>query len=246
MGYINTGYERARSLRIIKNLGGEIVDGYPKIYSILAAFDAYAELTATELAQLPLLDYQERLAAFILYVEDIEEIEITDEGARQENTTSCPVVIEYIIDDDFTNDAPFGYEEYGADPEERGTIEKVEVTGSAAKITCLVDNNGTFYQFYKDFTQTEGKRLRVEVGLSGDLSPYYSSYLRVQNGQILLGINIESNTTNEQFDDRLFELDYIIEANQYTFVRKFFIFCTIPDETPPKAFFIQYLKVSIV
>jgi hypothetical protein len=100
MAYVNTGYERARTLRIFKSLGGELLTDYPKSYSILDAFGAYAELTAIQLAQLPLLDYQERLADFILYVEGLEDVVITDETARQLNTTSCPIIdVEVYFDE---------------------------------------------------------------------------------------------------------------------------------------------------
>ena len=99
--YVNTGMERCRTLIIDKQVGGVSVSGYPKDYDIRAAFTAnsnsYPILTDTEFAQLTLLDYDQRLADFKIYVETAESIAsvdaITEIGyeAYRENTTSCPI-----------------------------------------------------------------------------------------------------------------------------------------------------------
>jgi hypothetical protein len=101
MAWINTGMERCKTLRIDKQVGGVSLSGYPKDYSILAAFsqngNSYGVITETEFMQLSEADYTNRLADFKDYVEAAESVanvdSITESGyeAYRENTTSCPV-----------------------------------------------------------------------------------------------------------------------------------------------------------
>lgn len=99
--YVNTGYQRAATVTIDKKVNSTSISGYPKGYSLLAAFTAngnsYAVITATELAQMGTADYEARLADFKAYVESAESIADLDAitsapaPAYQLNTTACPV-----------------------------------------------------------------------------------------------------------------------------------------------------------
>lgn len=101
MAWYNTGIERCQILTINKTLSGISLSGYPKNYSILAAFTAnsnsYGVITATEFQQLSETNYLNRLSDFKSYVsasEDNIDIDaVTEEGyeAYRENTIACPI-----------------------------------------------------------------------------------------------------------------------------------------------------------
>lgn len=101
MAYVNTGIERCKTFRLDRQIEGVSLSGYPKDYDILSAFTAggnsYNVVSAVEFQQLPLLDYQQRLADFKIYIETAEGIasvnSITEAGyeAYRTNTTACPI-----------------------------------------------------------------------------------------------------------------------------------------------------------
>lgn len=101
MSYVNTGFERCKTLTIDKTVGGVSLAGYPKEFNLLAAFTqgefSYDVLTEQEFQRLEVGTYEARLAAFKQYVQAAEGIysvdDITEEGyeAVRENTTACPI-----------------------------------------------------------------------------------------------------------------------------------------------------------
>lgn len=91
MGVVNTGMQRAVALTVDKTIGGVSVNGYPKVYK-MAAFGVLPEKSETELAQMPVEEYMDRLAAFQEYVQGIETgITVDGDGAYTRNLTSCPI-----------------------------------------------------------------------------------------------------------------------------------------------------------
>jgi len=101
MAYVNTGYERCKTLNIEKSVDGVTLSGYPKQYSILAAFSingfSFGVLTEQEFQELSSGDYGIRLNQFKQYVSSAEDgVDIdanTEVGyeARRENLTACPI-----------------------------------------------------------------------------------------------------------------------------------------------------------
>ena len=101
MAYVNTGYERAKTLTVDKQVSSVSLSGYPKAYSILDEFTVapitYPTLTEAAFQQLSLKNYTTRLTAFKTYIESEEGISdldaITDSGtpSSQKNTTACPI-----------------------------------------------------------------------------------------------------------------------------------------------------------
>ena len=72
MAYVNTGNQRASSLTVIKYNNGSSI-GTPQTFSMLQQFqnsgeNPYPVLTPDELRRLPSLDYQDRAAAFVVWV----------------------------------------------------------------------------------------------------------------------------------------------------------------------------------
>jgi hypothetical protein len=101
--YTQTGEGRKTLLQINKtDADGNLVAGFPKNYSILAAFTdpvttiPYALLTTTEYARLTSTAFNARLAAFINYVKTdntgIEaDIPSVSSGCYQSESPSCVV-----------------------------------------------------------------------------------------------------------------------------------------------------------
>ncbi len=93
--------QRGVTLEITKEVSNQTLPGYPKSYSVLVAFSvngrSYGVLTETQLQQLSVTDYTNRLSDFKDYVEAAEGIvsvdAVTESGyeAYRENTTSCPI-----------------------------------------------------------------------------------------------------------------------------------------------------------
>lgn len=101
MAYVNTGYERAKTLTVDKQVSSVSLSGYPKTYNILLEFTVapttYPLLTSDAFAQLSTEDYATRLAAFKVYVQneegiaDLDAITDSEKPAYRENTTACPI-----------------------------------------------------------------------------------------------------------------------------------------------------------
>lgn len=88
----NNGYQRAVSLLVDKKVGGVSMDGYPKRYSVLETFGNYISITAYELAEMSLPDYNKRMAAFKQHIESIETgITVDISTCRRVNTGACPI-----------------------------------------------------------------------------------------------------------------------------------------------------------
>ncbi len=72
-----TGKRRSLTVKITKTLAGELVAGYPRTYYGLQHFiysgTEYPLINTTKLATMPIAQYEERLAAFIGYVQTQEE-----------------------------------------------------------------------------------------------------------------------------------------------------------------------------
>ncbi len=89
---INTGMQRAVEFVVTKKVNNVIVDGYPRTYLLKQAFGNYQETTESELARMPIEDYQARLVAFKAYVESIDMGAMVDKAsAYSKNTGLCPL-----------------------------------------------------------------------------------------------------------------------------------------------------------
>jgi len=90
--YINTGYQRARVLRL-HYLQDNIEISFDDV-SLLPSFTwdslTYPALENNEIDRLALADYQARVTAFIALQESLKGITITD-NSRIVNTTDCPI-----------------------------------------------------------------------------------------------------------------------------------------------------------
>lgn len=92
MGIIYTGMQRATELMIDKTIAGSSLEGYPRTYRLGDSFGNHIAMTNVQLAEMPIVDYQSRLAAFKTYVESIENGVIIElEDAYRENLTECPI-----------------------------------------------------------------------------------------------------------------------------------------------------------
>jgi hypothetical protein len=103
--YSNTGYQRAKTLNIEKRVGGVMAVGYPKSFSILNPFTvsgvSYGLLredsTYKEFSRLSLAQYNARLAAFKLYVEqaeiglNVDAVTVSGHEAYTLNLDNCPL-----------------------------------------------------------------------------------------------------------------------------------------------------------
>jgi len=98
-----TGMERSLTVIIEKKIAGVIQPGYPVTYSGRNAFtvdgfvDAFPAIDIPTMASMPVLDYNERLEAFKLWVERKElglnfAVHVIDGfEAYKENLTSCSI-----------------------------------------------------------------------------------------------------------------------------------------------------------
>lgn len=92
MALINTGKQRAAELTVNKTVGGQSIEGYPRIYRIIDAFSNYSNITLNELATMAIAEYQQRLSDFKRYVENIEVgVIVSISDAYRENLGSCPI-----------------------------------------------------------------------------------------------------------------------------------------------------------
>lgn len=92
MAIINTGMQRGTELTVTKKIGGDVVNGYPRVYKVTDAFGNYAAVTVEELAKLAVEEYMTRLAAFKAYVEGVENgVTVNTDEAYRENLVSCPL-----------------------------------------------------------------------------------------------------------------------------------------------------------
>ena len=95
MSYILTGYERTLSVEITKLLNNEIQHGYPKYYDgksdpdFFIAYPQYNNITNEELAQLTLIDFNNRLSDFKTWIESIEIGFIFDTTEARRESDLC-------------------------------------------------------------------------------------------------------------------------------------------------------------
>lgn len=95
MSYILTGYERTLSVEITKLLNNEIQPGYPKYYDgksdpdFFIAYPQYNNITNEELAQLTLIDFNNRLSDFKTWIESIEIGFIFDTTEARRESDLC-------------------------------------------------------------------------------------------------------------------------------------------------------------
>lgn len=98
MAYVNTGYQRSLTLVVKKYVNGS--ESSRAVYNGKLAFTidqkSFGAISNMDLAQMDQSDYEDRLNAFIEYVErqvpGLVVADVTEEGseARRYNTTSCP------------------------------------------------------------------------------------------------------------------------------------------------------------
>ncbi len=92
-----SGYKRATELIVLKEVDGTPVSGYPKAYNVLLSFGSYPAITSTELAQLSLTDYNNRMNAYEDYIEETEagsnfsDDLVAGYERRKYDPTSCPI-----------------------------------------------------------------------------------------------------------------------------------------------------------
>jgi len=95
----NTGKQRSLTVTINKTIAGVVQEGYPRVYQGRNAFDTYALITSLQMAQMPVSDYEIRLAAFENYVQGLEvglnftTDTVSGSEAYRDNITSCPIGI---------------------------------------------------------------------------------------------------------------------------------------------------------
>ncbi|MBN2661597.1 MAG: hypothetical protein JXR54_10050 [Tannerellaceae bacterium] len=96
MAYVNNGTERSLKVTVYKKVGGNYVQGYPKVYDGQQSWgDAgYPILTDLEARQLTASEFSDRLAAFKAYVATLEPgVDFNDDligdGAIRSNTGVC-------------------------------------------------------------------------------------------------------------------------------------------------------------
>lgn len=75
MAWVTTDTDVACSLTVNKEVNGSPLSGYPKKYSILAAFGQYAAITEEQWHKAGYSEYHERIEAFRAYVENLEVID---------------------------------------------------------------------------------------------------------------------------------------------------------------------------
>ena len=84
--------QRATELMIDKTIAGGSLEGYPRTYRLGDSFGNHVAMTNIQLSEMPIVDYQSRLAAFKTYVESVETgVTINLDGAYRENLTECPI-----------------------------------------------------------------------------------------------------------------------------------------------------------
>lgn len=96
MAYVNNGDERSLKISVYKKVGGNYIQGYPKVYNGQASWGnaTYPTLTDTEVRQLSSLEFNARYNAFIAYVGALEpginfNEDILGDGAIRTNMEHC-------------------------------------------------------------------------------------------------------------------------------------------------------------
>lgn len=96
---MNTGIQRSLTLIVTKKIAGVVQPAYPLTYQGRNAFNyggnSYAAITASQLADLTDEYYNARLAAFKLYVQQIESglnVDVVQTNLPYaESLTECPI-----------------------------------------------------------------------------------------------------------------------------------------------------------
>lgn len=96
---MNTGIQRSLTINVTKKISNVVQPGYPIVYSGRMSFSYggtnYPSITVSQLADMSDEDYNTRLAAFKLYVQNIEaglNIDVVQSNFPfLENTTACPI-----------------------------------------------------------------------------------------------------------------------------------------------------------
>lgn len=96
MAYVNNGTERSLKINVYKKVGGNYVQGYPKVYDGQESWGnpTYPTLTDSEFRQLSDVDFTARYSAFQAYVATLEpginfSTDIVGDGATRVNTGVC-------------------------------------------------------------------------------------------------------------------------------------------------------------
>lgn len=96
MAYVNNGTERSLKVSVYKKVGGNYVQGYPKVYDGQNSWGnpSYPTLTDIQARQLSDAEFSDRLLAFKMYVESIEsgadfDTDIVGDGAIRSNEGVC-------------------------------------------------------------------------------------------------------------------------------------------------------------
>ncbi|MEA4981430.1 MAG: hypothetical protein VB066_01805 [Paludibacter sp.] len=96
---MNTGIQRSLTISVTKKISDIVQPGYPIIYQGRNAFNylesSYPTITYDQMADLTNEEYNTRLTAFKLYVQNLEaglNIDVIQSNVPfLENTTSCPI-----------------------------------------------------------------------------------------------------------------------------------------------------------
>ncbi len=96
---MNTGIQRSLTIIVTKKISNVVQPGYPISYNGRNAFSVggtnYYAITIAQLADMINVDYNARLAAFKLYVQQVESGLNIDAVQLNspfiENTTACPI-----------------------------------------------------------------------------------------------------------------------------------------------------------
>lgn len=83
MPYNPTELDVACTLQVIKRSGGSVVAGYPKEYSVLAAFGSYDAITIDQWQRMEQPPRDARLNAFITYINSIEGINVVASATNE-------------------------------------------------------------------------------------------------------------------------------------------------------------------
>lgn len=96
MAWITTDTDVACTLIVRKTVAGGSVPGYPKEFSILAAFNNYQAITVDDWHKMETEPRDERINAFKLYVNQIESMDVDstaiNEVYRQSSETPGVIV----------------------------------------------------------------------------------------------------------------------------------------------------------
>lgn len=89
---VNNGKARYMSLIVTAKVGGVVIGGYPKTYSILADLGTgYPAITQSQYAELSSAEFSNRITAFKAYVQVLEPGITFPASAEFDNATSCTI-----------------------------------------------------------------------------------------------------------------------------------------------------------